>query len=553
MCWPESPKERPFYPISQSGAETLWEMRSHLLPSVFGVHLVGLAFLSAWLEEPVRAAQPREKTPNIIVILGDDVGYGDLSCYGAKAVQTPNIDRLAKDGLRFTSGYCTASTCTPSRYSLMTGEYAFRTKGTGILPGDAAMIIEPGRQTLPSTLQKAGYRTGAVGKWHLGLGSKEKGIDWNGEIRPAPLDVGFDYSFIMAATGDRAPCVYVENRKVVGLVSNDPIEVNYKEGFPGEMDGIRDRDQLRMNWSHGHNNAVVNGIGRIGFMKGGKAALWKDEDMADVFTKQALEFIQREKDRPFFLYFATHDIHVPRVPHARFVGKTSMGPRGDAIVEFDDSVGRILAKLEELKLAEDTLVVLSSDNGPVLDDGYQDDANEKLGQHRPAGPLRAGKSSLFEGGTRVPFIARWPKRIRPGLSGAIVSQIDFCASFAALTGQPTDRVAMLDSQNVLPALLGESEVGRSHVVEHSGRVALRQGNWKFIPPGMVTDHLGPRVALQVPAPGWLFNLESDLGETTDVAAQNPEKTKELEAQLMAVISAGPSALEPNGKKARKSE
>ncbi len=486
-----------------------------------------------------------ERPPNVVVILGDDVGYGDLSCYGARAVKTPNIDRLAQEGLRFTSGYCTASTCTPSRYSLMTGEYAFRKKGTGILPGDAALIVEPGRLTLPAMLKKAGYRTGVVGKWHLGLGGME-GVDWNGEIRPSPLEVGFDYSFIMAATGDRTPCVYVENRGVVGRVSNDPISVDYKKPFAGEPDGVQDRASLKMNWSHGHNQAVVNGIGRIGYMKGGKAALWQDEDMADAFTQRALDFLSREKDAPFFLYFATHDIHVPRVPHPRHVGKTGMGPRGDAIVEFDDSVGRILAKLDELKLAENTLVILSSDNGPVLDDGYQDDANEKLGEHRPAGPLRAGKSSLFEGGTRVPFLVRWPKRIRSGVSEAMVSQVDLCASLAALVGQKTDPEAMRDSENVLPALLGESSQGRTEVLEHSGRLAIRDAKWKFIPPGGVTDFLGPRVQLTVPEPGWLFDLAQDLGEQRDVAAQFPEVRQRLASRLAEIVARGPSALPERG-------
>jgi arylsulfatase A-like enzyme len=483
--------------------------------------------------------------PNIVVILGDDVGYGDLSCYGAEAVRTPHIDRLAREGLRFAQGYCTASTCTPSRYSLMTGEYAFRKKGTGILPGDAALIIEPGRLTLPSMLQKGGYRTAVVGKWHLGLGDA-RGVDWNGEIRPSPLEVGFDYSFIMAATGDRTPCVYVENRGVVGRVPGDRIEVNYKEAFPGEPDGVKDRATLRMDWSHGHNQAVLNGIGRIGYMKGGKSAVWKDEDMADVFTQRALDFMEREKGRPFFLYFATHDIHVPRVPHARHVGKTSMGPRGDALVEFDDSVGRILSKLDELGLSENTLVILSSDNGPVLDDGYQDEANEKLGGHRPAGGLRAGKNSLFEGGTRVPFLVRWPKRVRVGVSEALVSQVDLCASLAALTGQKTDPVAMLDSENVLPALLGESKAGRESLVEHSGRVAFREGAWKFIPPGAVTDLLGPRVQLQVPEPGWLFDLSKDPGEREDVAAQFPEIRQRLSEHLAATVARGPSVLDGRG-------
>src|SRR5688572_7159649 len=306
--------------------------------------MLTLALLMTFAAAPAAAADQ----PNIILIYADDIGYGDFGCYGAAAsLKTPNVDRLAREGIRFTSAYCTSATCTPSRYSMLTGEYAFRKKGTGVLPGDAAMIIEPGRTTLPSILKKAGYTTGVVGKWHLGLGAGKEQLDWNGEIRPAPLDIGFDYSFIMAATGDRVPCVYVENRKVVGLDPADPIKVSYAQPFPGEPTGIADRDKLKMDWSHGHNNAVVNGVGRIGFMTGGKRALWVDEEMGDTFAKKAVEFIERQsKDKPFFLYFATHENHVPRVPNPRFAGKSGMGPRGDAIVHFDWAVGQILETLD---------------------------------------------------------------------------------------------------------------------------------------------------------------------------------------------------------------
>ena len=491
--------------------------------------LLGLAFSLA--------AAPAHHLPNIILILGDDIGYGDLSCNGATAVKTPNVDRVATEGLRFTSAYASSATCTPSRYSLLTGEYAFRKRGTGVLPGDAALIIEPGRATLPSLLKRAGYSTAVVGKWHLGLGDA-RGADWNGKIKPGPLEVGFDYCFIMAATGDRVPCVYIENHRVVGLLSEDPIFINYKEAFPGEPTGVEDRAKLKLDWSEGHNQAVINGIGRIGYSKGGKAALWKDEDMADQFTRHALAFIERVRDKPFFLYFATHDIHVPRVPNPRFAGKTSMGARGDAIVEFDACVGEILNTLDKLNLTENTMVILSSDNGPVLDDGYKDLANEKLGNHKPAGPFRAGKYSLFEGGTRMPFLVRWPGRVKPGVSDALISQVDLAASLAALTGQKPDPVTMPDSVNVLPALLGQSKTGRAWVVEHANRLAVREGAWKFIPPGRVLDRLGPWEQVTAPEPGFLFNLANDPGETTDVAASHPEKVQELGELLVKIRNTG---------------
>ena len=479
------------------------------------------------------------------MLYADDLGYGDIGCYGATRVQTPNIDKLTGAGLKFTDAHATAATCTPSRYSLLTGEYAFRKKGTGILPGDAGLIIEPGRATLPNMLQKAGYATACVGKWHLGLGGPN-GPDWNAEIKPGPREVGFDYSFIMAATADRVPCVYLENGRVVNLDPNDPIQVSYEKPFDDEPTGLNNPELLKMKPSHGHNNAIVDGVSRIGYTSGGKSALWKDEDMADTFTQQAVKFIEnQQKDKPFFLYFAPHDIHVPRVPHPRFKGKTPMGPRGDAIVEFDWSVGEIVKTLDRLKLLDNTLVIISSDNGPVVDDGYFDESVAKLGDHKPAGPFRGGKYSAFEGGTRVPFIAHWPLRIKPGLSDALVSQVDLFASFAALTGQKLGQPDAPDSFDILPALLGEAKVGRETLVEQAGALSLRAGNWKYIEPGK-----GPKKMLNTNTEtgqdpqGQLFNLADDIGETTNLLAAQPEKAQEMAATLTKIREAGRSRQTP---------
>ena len=503
------------------------------------VPLAAFTLLSTFPLTPTARAAADPQHPNIVLIYADDLGYGDLACYGGAGVKTPAADRLASEGLRFTDGYASSATCTPSRYSLLTGQYAWRKKGTGILPGDAALIIEPGRPTLPALLQKAGYKTGAVGKWHLGLGTVEHPADWNGDIKPGPLDVGFDYSFIMAATADRVPCVYIENRRVVGLNPDDRIAVDYNEPFPDVPTYRTTHEPLKYKSSHGHDNAIINGIGRIGYMKGGKDALWVDEDLSKVFTAHAVSFIEKHKDEPFFLYFATHDVHVPRVPNPQFVGKTTMGPRGDAIVEFDWQAAQILATLDKLHLADNTLVILSSDNGPVLDDGYVDDANEKLGDHKPAGPLRGGKYSRFEGGTRIPLIVRWPGHVKPHTTtSAFVSQVDFAATLAALVGQSADPKSSPDSQNLLPALLGDSPTGRDAIIEHAGRLAIRQGDWKFITPGQVTDHLGPWKRLTVPAPGYLFNLSTDPAESHDAAAANPDKVKELAAKLEKTRTAG---------------
>jgi arylsulfatase A-like enzyme len=488
-----------------------------------------LAFLpSAYSQKPEK--------PNIIIIYADDLGYGDASCYGASRLKTPNIDMIASQGLLFTNAHCTSSTSTPSRYSLLTGEYAWRRKGTGVLPGDASAIIEPGRTTIASVLRKAGYTTGVVGKWHLGLGP-EGGPDWNGTISNGPMDIGFSYNFIIPATGDRVPCVFVENRKVRNLDPSDPITVNYKSRIGSEPTGRDNPELLKLHPSHGHDMAIVNGISRIGYMTGGKSALWVDEDIADTITRKAVEFIKKNKDHPFFLYFATHDIHVPRVPHPRFAGKSGMGPRGDAILEFDWSVGEIKKAVDDLKLEKNTIIIVTSDNGPVVDDGYKDQAVELLGNHKPAGPLRGGKYSLFDGGTRVVFISRWAGRIKPGTSGALFSQIDLLASFASLTGVDLSENDAPDSFNQIDALLGKTKKGREWLVEHSGRLTIIKGDWKYIEPGQ-----GVKIQVNTntetgndPLPQ-LYNLKSDIGEKVNVAQQNPMIVTELTELLNKIRS-----------------
>lgn len=491
---------------------------------------VGVLLLSG-LASPLLAAPP-----NIVLIYADDLGYGDVSCNGATRVKTPHIDRLAEQGLRFLDAHSASSTCTPSRYAMLTGQYAWRKKGTAILPGDAALIIEPGRTTLASMLHGAGYATGAVGKWHLGLGQGE--LDWNGEIKPGPLEIGFDYCFLIPATGDRVPCVYVENHRVVGLDPSDPIKVSYAHPVGDEPTGKEHPELLKLHAVQGHDQTIVSGIGRIGYMSGGKAARWSDEDMADTITRKAVAFIEKNAEKPFFLYFATHDIHVPRVPHPRFAGKSELGVRGDVIMQFDACVGEIVKTLDRLKLADNTLVLVSSDNGPVVQDGYRDGALEKLGDHKPAGPLRGGKYSIFEGGTRIPLVVRWPGRVKPGVTDALVCQVDFLASFAALTGQKLLEADAPDSFNVLPALLGETKAGRESLVEHSRIVALRQGPWKYIEPGD-----GPKKSrdtnteLESDKLGQVYNLSKDLGETKNLGGKGSSRAAEMGKALQEIRNA----------------
>jgi arylsulfatase A-like enzyme len=324
---------------------------------------------------------------------------------------------------------------------------------------------------------------------------------------------------------------------VVGLDPSDPITVSYTEKIGNMPTGRENPGLLKMHPSHGHDMTIVNGVSRIGYMTGGRSALWIDENMADVITGKAVNFIEKNRDKPFFLYFATHDIHVPRMPNQRFVGKSGMGPRGDAILEFDWSVGEILKVVDRLKITRNTIIIVTSDNGPVVDDGYKDQAVELLGNHKPAGPLRGGKYSLFDGGTRVMFIVSWKGRIKPGTSDALFSQVDLMASFAALNGQKLDSDAGPDSQNHLDALLGKSKNGREWLIEHSGRLTIIKGDWKFIEPGpgqKLTANTNTETGND-PLPQ-LYNLKSDLGEKNNVAPQNPLIVKDLTDLLQKVKS-----------------
>lgn len=491
-----------------------------------------------------RGSYAAEK-PNIIVIMADDLGYGDVSCYGAKALQTPAIDQLAQEGVRFNCGYCSASTCTPTRFSLLTGTYAFRQKGTGIAPPNGPALIKPGMETLPSILQRAGYATAVIGKWHLGLG--DPAPDWNGELKPGPLDIGFDHCFLLPTTNDRVPQVYVEGRRVKNLDSTDPLWVGDKIPGDDHPTGITHRSTLKMDWSHGHNSTIHNGISRIGFYTGGTTARFRDEDLADAWVTESNRWIEANKARPFFLFFSSHDIHVPRVAHERFQGKTSLGPRGDCIVQLDWCVGELMKTLDRLKLAENTLVVFCSDNGPVLDDGYKDDAVEKLGEHRPAGQYRGGKYSVWEGGTRTPFITRWKGRVAPGVSDEVVCTIDFAASFAALTGQSMAEEGCLDSMDVSAALQGlQGAKGRDHLLQQdngSGNFGLRVGDWKLVR----LEKRGKTQAVvskdQRPLPNarhTIYQLSTDPGEQNDLSAQYPEVFQRLTSRLDQLINDGRS-------------
>ncbi|WP_255607108.1 sulfatase family protein [Pedobacter polysacchareus] len=484
------------------------------------------------------AKKPKKNLPNVIYICADDLGYGDLSCYGATKINTPNLDRLAAEGIRFTDGHATSATCTPSRYAFMTGEYPWRRKGTGILPGDAALIIPTDKTTLPNLFKKAGYQTGIVGKWHLGIG-EAVAKDWNGELKPGPNEVGFDYSFIFPATADRVPTVFLENHKVLALEANDPIEVDYKQKVGNDPTGKDHPELLKMQSSpgQGHNQTIVNGIGRIGYMSGGKMARWVDEEVSTTFLSTAQGFIEKNQHQPFFLYYALTEPHVPRMPATRFKGMSGLGLRGDAILQLDWTIGEIMKQLKLLGIDKNTMIVFTSDNGPVLDDGYQDEAVTKQNGHQPAGVLRGGKYSALEGGTRVPFIVSWPGQLKPQVSSALVSQMDLLASFSKLIQQPIPAGDAPDSENVLEALMGKSQKGRSVFVEQGGPLSLLKDGWKYISPsngGAFMQDVGIETG-NLPT-AQLYHLTEDLAEKNNLASKYPERVKEMAALLEEIKS-----------------
>lgn len=476
------------------------------------------------------SARKSEKT-NVLIIYTDDVGYGDLSSYGAQTIKTPNIDALAHSGLRFTNAYATNATCTPSRYSLLTGTYSWRRDNTGVANGDAPLIIDEDTYTLADLFKDAGYATGVVGKWHLGIGGKE-GPDWNGILKPGPLELGFDYSYIMAATQDRVPCVYIDGHKVENLDPSDPIAISYKSPILNANIPTYEAhpELLKMTSSdgHGHNNSIINGIGRIGYMSGGRTALWNDYDMNEHFADKARQFIIKHKDRPFFLYYATPNIHVPRTPNEKFAAKSGMGPRGDVILELDYCVGKVIKTLDSLGIRANTLVIFSSDNGPVVDDGYKDQAKQLLGQHRPAGNLRGGKYSIFEGGTRIPFIVNYPRKVKKGESDVLISQIDIFSSLASLNKQNLKQGQAFDSFNMLRQLLGESRENRPYLIEDAYGIAIIKNHWKYIKPNNSNAYSkATETELGNSPQPQLYHLKTDERERINLAEKYPDKVKEL--------------------------
>ncbi len=535
-------------------------MKKALILILFGLTLL---YGCATANKPGEVQTAEVQKPNILLIYADDVGIGDLSCYGAELIQTPHIDSIAENGVKFTNAYATSAMCTPSRFSLLTGKYAFRLPGSGILSAEEPMCIEPGSFTLPEMLRQQGYRTAIVGKWHLGLGDRFAGVDWNADVKPGPLEVGFDESFQLPVTNDRVPTVYVDGHRVYNLDPDDPLYVKYPqeahhqyqedrfgEYGEGESDalvgnlptGLSHPHKLRYGADVQHSGTIVNGISRIGHMAGGKAAWWDDETMTYVFAEKAEAFINQESDKPFFLYLSMHQPHVPRLPHPHFLGTSGHGLRGDTMHELDWIVGETIRILKENGELDNTIIIFSSDNGPVFFDGYYDGALEDHNGHDPKAGLKGGKYIAYEGATRMPTVIQWPARIQKGkVSDALISQVDFLASFAALVGAELPEDKFFDSRNTLPAILGESDEGADYIVQQSSDgLGLRVGKWKYIEAkersawAYNRHNQGPENAMHVhplSKTEYLFDLEADPYEDYNLASDNPQKLKEMADML----------------------
>lgn len=482
-----------------------------------------------------------ERKPNIVLILADDLGYGDVGCYGATKVKTPNIDRLASEGRRFTDAHSASAVCTPSRYALMTGEYPFRKSLWGPLSNTSPLVIDTTRTTIASLLKKQGYATACFGKWHLGFGDKPK-CDWNADLKPGPLELGFDHYFGIPLVSSHPPFVWVQDHRVVGLDSADPLRYG----------GVPPTQPFR-------EKMLTPGI------SGGNAAhaLYRDEEVGTTLTDKSLVWLRQARDRPFFLYLATPQIHHPFTPDARFKGSSEAGPYGDFIHELDWMVGEVLKTLDELKVRENTLVIFTSDNGGMLNMGGQD--AWKAG-HRINGDLLGFKFDAWEGGHRVPFIVRWPGRIEAGsVSDQLICHMDMLATLAALTGTRLSAADGPDSLNVLPSWIGKpAKPVRDRVVlapAAKTHLALRDGRWLYIGArgggGFTADKpgvhaLGGPAALKFAgetnsdvqdgkfkpdAPNeQLYDLTSDPSQTRNLVLELPEVAARLKTELAEIQS-----------------
>jgi len=490
----------------------------HWLSRIAPLMMLLVAALVSQMQGEDSTQPGKSQRPNIVLIMADDLGYGDLGCYNEKSkIDTPNIDRLATQGLRFTDMHSPSAVCTPTRYGLLTGRYAWRTRlKSGVLWGYSPALINTDRPTIASMLKQHGYRTGCVGKWHLGLG-KEKKTNYFKPLHPCPNDYGFDYFFGIPASLDMDPYVYVENDRVV----KKPTET------------IKGSRQVRQ--------------GGNGFWRGGGIAPgFRHIDVLPKITEKAVGFInthsEKHSDKPFFLYFPLSAPHTPWLPLEPYRGKSGAGAYGDFVMQVDATVGRILATLKRHHLTENTLVIVTSDNGAHWTPGDK----KKFG-HLANGHLRGQKADAWEGGHRVPFIARWPGVVEPGSrSNETLCLTDVFATTAAIVEHSLPKNAAEDSFNFLPVLRGDRLVKpvREAVVHHSARgmFAIRNGPWKLILGRGSGGFSRPRVIKPKPGEpkGQLYHLAKDPAESRNLYSQRPEIVKELTDLLEKYKAAGRS-------------
>lgn len=513
-------------------------MRSSYQSMTEVIKRIGLALFCVGLLN-ITSVLAAEK-PNVIVIYADDLGYGDLGCYGATKVKTPNIDRLATQGRKFTDAHPASAVCTPSRYAVLTGRYPFRQGLSNPVFLKTGLVMDQNRTTIADVMKGAGYQTACIGKWHLGF--NEKTPDWNGILKPGPLEVGFDYFFGVPVVNSHPPFVWVENHEVLGKVADDP----FVYGKNAETEAFSEK----------------RGINQIGGAKAAHA-LYKDRMVGTKITEKSVDWIKKNKEKPFFLYLATTNIHHPFTPHPRFDGTSECGRYGDFIHELDWIVGEVMKTLDETGLTENTLLIFTSDNGGMLNLGGQE-AVEK--GHRLNGDLLGFKFDAWEGGHRVPFIARWPNKIQEGsVSDALISSVDLLAMCAAIVGHELKEGEGPDSYNILPELVSDPETPvRDHLVvapKDLSHLTMRKNEWILIDAqgggGFAArrrgDHLlgGPSALkfagqknsdiengkIKKNAPkSQLYNLKKDRGQTKNVIREFPEIAKQLREKLKEIRS-----------------
>ncbi|MCL6218980.1 sulfatase family protein [Zunongwangia pacifica] len=488
----------------------------------------------------LNAQNTNKKKPNVVFIYVDDLGFGDIGAYGATKVQTPNIDKLASQGKRFTDAHTASAVCTPSRYALITGEYPVRANNlsSAIFDRDS-LLINPNQFTLADLFKEQGYATGIVGKWHLGFGTK-KPVNWNEELKPGPLELGFDSYFGVPVLNSHPPFVYVQDHKVVGLEEDDPF-------VWGEEANTRPYPEK---WNRG--DQKIGGADKA-------HSLYIDEKVGTTLKDSAVAFIKRHKEDPFFLYYATTNIHHPFTPAKRFLGESDAGRYGDFIAELDWLVGEVMNTLDEEGLRENTIVVLTSDNGGMLNRGGQDAF--KMGHHMN-GDLFGFKFDAWEGGHRIPFIIRWPGKVKANTVSdqLISSNLDMVATFASLFNRKLKKGEAVDSYNVMPIFLDETskEIRNEMMIAPNDlrNMALRKGEWMYISAqgggGFNAEYRGMhdfggasattftneknsdiengKIKADA-APAQLYNLKEDLRQTENLYNKYPEKVKEMKKEL----------------------